>query len=387
MGHKGYSDFKGEKQRQNNQVKRQKTAEYSSSKQGGKLKMSRRTLQEIDKYREFRNRDNEKFVLNESGEIDYTKKIVDVKTRNQIDNYNNKKSRMHSISFESFSVDQQSSINNSFFIFMIYQPMKIFLKDYPELTKGDYARLVYLSTFLKRHDTKVKKNSKTYASRADIKEMLDVPERTARDFLKRTESHGLTFFDSNGLLHLSEVLFKNGRVGGTNKTRNFARIFINNTRELYKQFKKGKAIEKLGVLYSLVPYLDLKYNVLCKNANSDNIDNISDIEPLTMRELAEILGYTDSFALKRSLRALKVEINGVTFSAVAFHEVGELDDALITLSPFFIYRDMPSDWLTKETHLVFYHEIIRQLKTKDEYKTDSDIKILEYVEEVLNDYE
>ena len=27
LGHKGYSDFKGEKQRQNSQVKRQKTAE------------------------------------------------------------------------------------------------------------------------------------------------------------------------------------------------------------------------------------------------------------------------------------------------------------------------------------------------------------------------
>lgn len=341
-------------------------------------------FRDIPKYREYRNEHNESFVTDENGEIDYTKKIVDIKTGRQADGYKDKLIRMESDSFYSFSVDQHNNINSSFFIFMIYQPMNIFLKNYTNLKKSDYARLVYLSTFLERNDTRIKVSKRRFAKRADIKNILDIPDRTARDFLKRMEGNGLIFFDNKGHTHISESLFKNGRIGATSKERNFARIFIKNTQALYHQFKKGKAIEKLGVMYSLVPYLDLRFNVLCKNANSD-IKNIEDLEPLTMSELAEILGYSDSYALKRSLRSLKVEIDGITFHAVAFHEVGELDNALITFSPFFIYRDMPIDFLTKETHLIFYSDLLRQLKLK--HDTTESAQLIEHLEQVLNNHE
>lgn len=344
--------------------------------------MVREKISELPRYREHITENGEALAVDENGEIDYSKRITNVLTREQVQGYQGKMQKAYSPSFNSFGMDQKSNINNSFFIFMIYQPMKLFLIEYPNLTKGDYARLVYLSTYLQRNGTKLKVSGKTYAKRSDIKKLLDIPDRTARAFLNRVEKSGVLYVDETGYINISGKIFKNGKIGGATSKRNFARYFIKNTRQLYKQFKKGKAIDKLGVLYSLVPYLDLKFNVLCKNANN-NVSDISEVEPLTMSELAEILGYSDSFALRRSLKSLKVDIDGIIYFAVAFHEIGDVDNSLITVSPFFIYRDMPGDWMTKETHLIFYHDIIRQLKVKEEFQNVEQQTIINELEQLL----
>lgn len=288
----------------------------------------------------------------------------------------------HGKQAEFFLSQSDQDRGNSYFIFLIYTPVKKFLADYPHLTKGDYARLVYLSTFLKRNGTEIKYNKMKLAEVSDVKKMLDINERTCQQFIMRAKESGLMYLDDDNKVNLSDKAFKNGRIGKPSKSRHFSKLYINNTRALYHAFKKGKAIEKLGTLYSLIPYLDLRYNVLAANAN-ERIDDISDLQPLNMREVADILEVKEVHSLRRTLHAIKVEINGLKYSLVATHETGATENALIAINPFFIYRDDQINWMEHETHLIFMRELMVQVKDK----LGTDIDVEEIMENALKPFE
>lgn len=305
----------------------------------------------------------------------------------QSKSYRDSLGKQVSITYEQFEQSQVSNINDACFIFMIYTPVQTFIEKYSGITKGDYARLVYLSTFLQQGGTRLKKDTVNFVKAKDIKEMLGVPDRTAKLFLQRTKEAGVLFSDTDDYINISSEVFINGRPGRSTKTRKYTRIFIENTRHLYHAYKKGKAIEKLGTLYALIPYIDYRTNILCANANED-ITEVSELTPLNRKDIARILGHSDESRVLRTLSSLAVTIGGITFSLFQHTALLGAGRESFVVSPFFVYPSTPSKWLFEPSHTLFLLEIKAQLDEHQrqaiedqQYKTIVDSMILTQLNE------
>lgn len=339
--------------------------------------MTRQYLNELEK-RRIKEIDGERYAVDDNGEIIYNYRVTRTLTPKQYETYSKEKQKEIAPLHSEFIEDQQAKVSESYFIFMIYEPAKKFLSEYLKMKKGDYSRLVYLATFLQLNNTRIKLNRKSYAKKTDIKTMLDIPERTARDFLHRAIDSGIIFIDDNDYVNISNHVFKNGSVGRTTKTRHFAKLYVQNTRALYRAFKDSKNVAKIDTLYSLIPFLDLKHNVLCENAN-ESIDDVTELIPLTADRMCEILGVKDSRYLSKVLNALKVTIDDITYSLTGELKAHGTDTTLYVINPFFIYRGDNASWLRTESHLLFKTEFLLQAHAKKKLKEASAF-LTEYIQ-------
>lgn len=304
--------------------------------------------------------DTEFELYDQHGEQRTDLRVVKNVPTSQSNSYRDSLAKQVSITYEQFEQSQVSNINDACFIFMIYTPVQTFIEKYSGITKGDYARLVYLSTFLQQSGTRLKKDTVNFVKAKDIKEMLGVPDRTAKLFLQRTKEAGVLFSDTDDYINISSEVFINGRPGRSSKVRKFTRIFIDNTRHLYHAYKKGKAIEKLGTLYALVPYIDYRTNILCANANED-ITEISELIPLNRKDIAKVLGHTDESRVLRTLSSLAVTIGNIKFSLFQHSALLGAGNESFVISPFFVYPSTPSKWMVEPSHTLFIQEIKAQL--------------------------
>ena len=107
----------------------------------------------------------------------------------------------------------------------------------------------------------------------------------------------------NNLILINCKYCKKGEIHKT-KSIEVIRMFDEAIRELYDK-ALPREHKKLSLLVAILPYVNFRYNIVCKNPNEDNIELI---EPYKMSELCELLGYdkTNSSRLKRQLFALRI---------------------------------------------------------------------------------
>lgn len=79
-------------------------------------------------------------------------------------------------------------------------------------------------------------------------------------------------------------------------------MFDKAIKELYEN-SLPKEHKKLGLLIKLLPLVNYKTNVICKNPKEDIVELI---EKYTMQELSEYLGYSRVDSMKRALMGLTV---------------------------------------------------------------------------------
>ena len=87
----------------------------------------------------------------------------------------------------------------------------------------------------------------------------------------------------------------------------YQRAYVNAIRKLYDttDIRKHK---QLGYVFKLLPYINLEYNIFCKDPF---VKDIKDIEPLTVADLCKLIGYnvTQSSRLLKELQTLTFEHN------------------------------------------------------------------------------
>lgn len=297
------------------------------------------------------------YVRDANGDVDYTKVVKTASTERQRAAY---RERMEAIDNE--LIQSHISANKvleadseAYFIFLIYQPSHLFLHTFPKMKKGDYPRLIMLATHLIRNDDRIRSLENKAAIRSDITKILNTTRSTSSRFIDRAEKSGLIEFDGHGFVHLNTSIFKNGDVGKVTKTRSYAKLFIQNIRLLYHKFNDGKRLEKLGTLYNLIPFIDLKYNVLSLNAN-ERIDNEFQLNPKTMEQVGYLLGMSDIQKIKKTLLDIKIPVGEHQLSIVAMTTTGDDSQAVITVNPYFIYRNDLTRLGQMPTHHIFTEE-------------------------------
>lgn len=109
--------------------------------------------------------------------------------------------------------------------------------------------------------------------------------------------------NEKGNVLVNERYCKKGNIQCINTE--FTRVFNNGLQEIYLQ-SLPKEHRKLSLLIEILPYINFRFNILCKNTTEEYLEHI---EPLKMTELCEILGYhkTNSSKLKKDLFNLTVK--------------------------------------------------------------------------------
>ena len=89
----------------------------------------------------------------------------------------------------------------------------------------------------------------------------------------------------------------------------YVRIFIDTVQEMYYG-TEPKQRKILANLFKILPYINYKWNVFCKNPEETDITKL---EPLTWTDLARMCGYevTNVARFKKDLMKLKINGNDV----------------------------------------------------------------------------
>lgn len=127
------------------------------------------------------------------------------------------------------------------------------------------------------------------------------------------------------------------RKGGIvkNKSIEKIRMFDYGIKELYELASKTEH-KKLALLFQLLPYINLRWNVICKNPKEEMLENV---EPYTIKELMILLNQTNITRFKKNLLDLTVQNESVIF--INTNKYGEL----LTINPKIYYKGVNIDEL------------------------------------------
>ena len=110
----------------------------------------------------------------------------------------------------------------------------------------------------------------------------------------------------------------------------YTRVFCESILKLYYETAINQR-KQLANLYAILPYINFKYNRLCKNpTETDNLE----VEPLSWSELCDICGYDKSHVSRLRKDLMNIKING---QGVFIEITGENDNKVIIVNPRIYY--------------------------------------------------
>ena len=206
---------------------------------------------------------------------------------------------------------------------------------FSEISAATAARLVYLSTFLKYGTNSLYLTKRTQMKKEDLPKVMGMSATTAFRFTKEVIPQYLQV-DENGNLHLSERIFRQGQLSRGNNQKAYQKIYIDMVRRLYNETPVSNHKE-LGYIFAMLPYINIEYNVLCKNPYEKDL---AEIELLSVREFCESIGHSYSTVsrLRETYSRIRFTVDGAEEQFCKFVTDGNtLDDAWIFVNPRILY--------------------------------------------------
>lgn len=147
------------------------------------------------------------------------------------------------------------------------------------LTTAQCGHLLMLSTYVDYDGLLVRnENDKTPMDSADMRKLLRLSDSTFYDFMKACIDFGIISEDEGRYYVEGGYHFK-GKTGG----ERVAKTVNTRLREWYHEL----GANNLGILYRLIPYINVETNMLCANPE-EKIPKY--IKKLNRKELAEVVG-------------------------------------------------------------------------------------------------
>ena len=182
---------------------------------------------------------------------------------------------------------------------------------WPDTAPNDIAKLFYLSTFLSYNSNILKFSNGRLISSENLKELLRVSDSTCRRFLMNMEQKNFLQVEGE-TIRISSALFARQNIRRW-QGENFS--FIRIYHRTYKYLDGNLPIRqhsRLGYLIKLIPYLNIKKNIICSNPQEAIAESII---PLNGQSICRILNYTNNQTsrLLRDLSELRLENNQPVF--------------------------------------------------------------------------
>lgn len=174
------------------------------------------------------------------------------------------------------------------------------------IEKQYIIRFLYICTYMDYENNLLfgsAKGDNKYMTEKDLKEVLKLSDREIANTKKALIQNELIKLDDNKRLSVNEKYCLKGKIPN-NRNGAKVRIFEDGFKELYEK-SKPKEHKKLAMLIQLLPYVNLKYNIICEDATCESIELIA---PMDMKRICEIVEYdcSNSSRLKKELLSMRV---------------------------------------------------------------------------------
>lgn len=237
-------------------------------------------------------------TLSQLEEEGYTVSISPKKSEYRADNY---VPRLLSVRKES-SKPKQSAEG---FVLAMYESTKNLKERFASLNDADLGRLMYLSSFVAWSDNepgRLQFDNNKWITRYHFAELVGMSERRANDYLMRLQEANV-LIERDGNLYMNEDVFYYGSAKRrVNPTLDFMRVYKSAIRDIYTD-SGTRAAGQLSLIYSVLPYVNRATNVLCLNPNETNE---AAVNFLTLKQLAELLGYANPTKLKTAMNGVRL---------------------------------------------------------------------------------
>ena len=169
------------------------------------------------------------------------------------------------------------------------------------ITRQYLFRFIYLCTYM-NYNNLLSDGRKLYKSK-DLKMLLKLSNTEYKRTEKYLLENKLIIYTDSDNIEINNKFCVKGKIN-KNKNVEVIRVFDDAIRELYEN-SLPREHKKIALLLEILPYINYKYNVVCKNPKETNIELI---EPLKMTDICKILDYdvTNASKLKKSLFSLTV---------------------------------------------------------------------------------
>lgn len=203
------------------------------------------------------------------------------------------------------------------------------------LSPATVARLIYLSSFLRFGTDCLYITQRTPMKVSDLQKVMGLSDTTIYRFLKDVCPSYL-FSDEDENLHIDTSIFRRGGLPKKEGLGSHQKVYIDAIRNLYRATPISNH-KQLGYIFLMLPFINIQYNVLCKNPYETDILHV---EPLTVREFCELIGHSYSTVarLRDAYSKIRFVVNGQPELFCAFVSDGNnLDDARIFVNPHVFY--------------------------------------------------
>lgn len=153
------------------------------------------------------------------------------------------------------------------------------------------GRLIYLATYM-GYENKLFLDNNHVMLKKNLSKILRVSLNCAKSFYEECVSSGVLIDAEKDGLYLFEDFYR-----GKSKDKERVKVYKNSIREVYEKLPSSSH-KYFGYVVQLLPYINVEYNVICKNPQEKDAIKI---QPYTLAELCDIWGY-DYHNAKRFLK-------------------------------------------------------------------------------------
>lgn len=205
------------------------------------------------------------------------------------------------------SVLQTHADENGGFVLAFFKQTQAMAERFPSLSQPDIARLIYIGSFVAWETGRLQSDNglKCYR-KADLLAMAELSDNRFKQFFNKLVAEGILTEDiETGELFINKTVFFRGDVKGLGskvKGMQHAMIYRDTIRDLFAK-SKGRKLAHLALIYSVLPYLNFKTNILAHN----QMETVADlIKPINLTELAGELNYLNAQKLKAAMNGVKI---------------------------------------------------------------------------------
>lgn len=174
---------------------------------------------------------------------------------------------------------------------------------YPNIQPQDITRLMYIVTYLGYegylvYDNHISMNKKGVYNKLNI-------SRQQCDRFYQTMIDNNIFIEQNNKIYINQECFSRGRIYQAIKyKKDIIKLYTNTVRNIYEKIPV-QSHKHFGYIFKILPFVNQQYNIVCKNPQEQKY---SEIEPLSLDELCDIIHYT-SKQRNKIIKELKTDFN------------------------------------------------------------------------------
>lgn len=169
------------------------------------------------------------------------------------------------------------------------------------------TRFLYLCSFCDYDGYVVseKATHKSKLNKKEVGELFRLGKQETYNTLNELINSGLLIEESNAYKVNNQYVVRGEIKQKKSLNGDYVRVFDNSIRELYEQCTPRQH-KQLYYLYALLPYINLKYNVVTRDVSEQDYENII---PMSMKEVCLIVGYDETKSKRLERELLKLMIN------------------------------------------------------------------------------